>query len=359
MAQTHKYQQMGAGFESDDPSSPVPEVFASWVHGTVAYEEDDDQFIVFYNVNPGHNISKCSVLMTKKDPEGGFSTPVVVASHKGVESMKTQAAGIAANGDYVVLVGVFPWANTVSQRTDIYRSRDKGISWTVDTMKDSASGKKIAAYNGDVSGFLILKSGRIITLAVEPAPSFLTRIFNSDDDGLSWHQSSIAGAPTDVTEPAWAQLPDGTIICMARAAVRHGQTTEKIAAKFFQSFDSGLTWTKPTDSTSITDFTLSNGEMIVRKDVEEVEFIHHSRFIQPDGYSSLYVSRATFADAKADRFSPQERIGKLAASIDYDDGRGDSGYVGAKLSKSGVINAFYYDGRSNSANIHYAVGRKE
>ncbi len=358
MTKTYTYQQMGVAFESDDPLSPLPENFASWVHGTVAYDEDDDKFVVFYNVNPGHDISRCSVMMTRKDPEGGFSPPVIIASKKAVESMKTQAAGIAANGDYLVLAGVFPWGDAVSKRTDIYRSCDKGVSWSVDTMRDSADGEEITAFNGDASGFLVLSSGRIITLAVEPAPSYLTRIFYSDDNGTTWKKSSIAGNPTDVTEPAWAQLPDGTIICMARAAVRHGDTSQQIPAKFFQSFDAGETWTEPQDSTSITDFTLSNGEMIVRDDVDEIEFIHHSRFVQPDGYSSLYVSRATFADAKADKFSPQLKIGKLAGNVDYDDGRGDSGYVGARLSKSGLINVFYYNGRRTAANIHYAVGRK-
>lgn len=358
MTETYKYQQMGTAFESDDPLSPLPERSASWVHGTVAYDEEDDKFVVFYNVNPGHNITQCSVMMTRKDPEGGFSTPVVVASKKNAESMKTHAAGIAANGDYIVLAGVFPWGDVVSKRTDIYRSSDKGISWSVAIMRDSADGAEVMAFNGDISGFLVLSSGRIITLAVEPSPSFLTRIFYSDDNGATWHKSSITGNPTDITEPAWAQLPDGTIVCMARAAVRFGETTQKIPAKFFQSLDSGETWTEPVDSISITDFTLSNGEMIVREDVGEIEFIHHSRFVQPDGYSSLYVSRATFADAKADKFSPQLKIGKLAGDIDYDDGRGDSGYVGARLSKNGVINIFYYDGRRSGANIHYAVGRK-
>jgi hypothetical protein len=349
---------MGVGFDSLDPAAPVTAPFAAWVHATVDYDPDIDKFIIFYNINSGHSISTNRVLLTKKAPDGPFDTPVIVADNATTESAKTQAAGIAPNGDYLALVGVFNWGNSTPIRTDIYRSTTKGATWTITTMVDSADSSPIIAFNGDVSGFLKLASGRILTMAVEPAPSYLARVFYSDDNGATWSKASIAGAPTDVTEPGWVELPDGSIVCMARAAVRSGSTTTKIPAKFMTSFDAGATWSEPVDSTSILDFTLSNGQMLIDENSQTVEFIHHSRFAQPDGFTSFYVASASFDDAKTDNFGAQIRIGKLAAYVPIGGSSGDSGYVGAAKSSTGVINAFYYNGLRNAAQINWAVGRQ-
>ncbi len=354
----YAYTQMGVAFESLDPLAPVNQPFASWVHATVDYDSTTDNFVVFYNISPGHNISRNSVLLMLKDAETPtFETPLLVASDEGNFSYKTQAAGITPGGDYLALVGVFNWGNSTPIRTDIYRSNDKGLTWSVTTMQDETSAN-IIAYNGDVSGFLKLASGRILTFAVEPAPSYLSRIYYSDDDGATWTKATIAGNPTDVTEPGWVELPNGTIICMARASVRNGSVNEIIPAKFMTSSDGGVNWTVPVDSASITDFTLSNGEMLINENEATVEFIHHSRHTKADDFSTLYVSSATYENAEADNFGPQVKIGRLAAYTALGNSTGDSGYVGAAKSSKGTINVFYYNGERDEAQINWAIGRQ-
>jgi len=345
------YTQMGKAFDSTDGAG---DPFASWTHATVAYDESEDNLVVFYNTNAGHSINTNSVMMRKKKTNSDAFTAVkVVASDSGNFSYKCQAAGIAANGDYVALVARFPWSTGDSDATYIYRSTDHGVTFTPTLMQ--SGGSNVIAYNGDVSGFLLTLSGRICTFAVEYG-TFLSRIFYSDDNGATWSQSSIAGTQTDVTEPAWCDIGDNKLVCMARAAVRFGNTSQVIPAKFMTSSDNGATWTEPVDSTSITNFTLSNGEMIPNYESKQIEFIHHSRFTEADNFSSLLQSTASFDDAYTDNFSKQVRIGKLAAYTEMGTSTGDSGYVGAKKSSNGVITAFYYTGARISAQINYLVG---
>uniref|UniRef100_A0AB39AJ63 Sialidase family protein n=1 Tax=Vibrio phage P018-4 TaxID=3229728 RepID=A0AB39AJ63_9CAUD len=345
------YSLMGKAFDSSDGAG---DPFASWTHATVGYDKETNEFIIFYNTSSGHNINTNSVLLRRKfETSDAFSDAEIIASDKGNFSYKCQAAGIAANGDYVALIARFPWGAGESDATYVYRSVDKGLNWTSTQMLLGGT-TPIIAYNGDVSGFLVTRTGRILTFGVE-YDTYLTRIFYSDDNGVTWNQSSISGSPTDVTEPAWCDLGDGRLVCMARAAVRTGNTNQIIPAKFMKSSDNGLTWSEPIDSGSITNFTLSNGEMIPNYKTKTIEFIHHSRFTEEDNYSSILVSRATFDKAFEDKFSQQIRIGKLAAYTSLEDSTGDSGYVGAKAANNGVINAFFYTGKRTTAQISYMV----
>lgn len=350
-ATNYNYSQMGKAFPSSEGAN---DVFAAWTHATVDYDSSEDKFVVFYNTNAGHDINTNSVMMRKKKTGvDAFDTVKVVASDQGNFSYKCQAAGIAANGDYVALVARLPWGSGASDATYVYRSTDSGATFTSSLMQDG--GTTIAAFNGDVSGFLVTSTGRICTFAVENS-TYLTRIFYSDDNGATWSQSTIAGSVTDVTEPAWCDVGGGQLVCIARASVRAGTVDTVIPAKFMTSSDNGSTWTEPVNSTSITDFTLSNGEMLPDYDSGHIEFIHHSRHTEVDGYSSMLISRTSFEDALADNFKPQTRIGKLAAYTTLGDSTGDSGYVGAAKAANGVINAFFYTGKRTSAQISYMVG---
>lgn len=352
----YNYTMMGKAFDSYEG---VGDVSAHWTHATVAYDKSRDKVVLFYNTNSGHNITHCSVLMRTKDADSEeFSEPSVVASNKGVTSYKTQAAGIAANGDYIALVAKFPWGVNNNQECYVYRSTDGGQTFIPEPMM--FNGEFIKSYNGDVSGFLVTGSGRILTFAVE-AGSMNSRIFYSDDHGITWHQSSIAGNPKDVTEPAWCDLGGGKLICMARAQVRFGVPDYgREPAKFMRSDDNGTTWSNPVNSEYITDFTGSNGHMFYLKDQGHIEFIHHSRrtIDKEKGLSPLYRSYSNADDAWEGKFSPQVVIGKMASYLTLPDGRGDSGYVGGAIDKNGLINIFYYTGKRTNSNIAWVVGTR-
>jgi hypothetical protein len=288
--------------------------------------------------------------MRFKEPEGGFSNILVVADRisEGI-SCKTQASGIAANGDYISLVVLFNNSNSEIIGTNVYISKNKGITWTDQNMMiNDAEG--IRAFNGFVEGFLVLKSGRILTLGWHNG--FMNVIY-SDDNGFTWNYASIPECHS--YEPAWCELSDGTIICYLRSgtAGSAGFTT-KVPAYFTRSFDGGLHWEKPVASQSIINMNEANGHLFFHEDIKKVEFIHHSRFVEKDGYSSLLQSAASEEDAKNDRMGEQVRIHYLP---DQSAG-GDSGYIGAAKSANGIINAFYYSGTMTDADIHYLVGKK-
>lgn len=341
--QNYQYTQMGKAFDSREG---VNDNAGMWPHANIKYDATTDNFIIIYNTNSGHEITTNSVLFrTLRAGTDKFSAPIVVASEKNVKSYKCQASGIAKNGDYVALIGEFNWGSFPSTASWAYRSSDKGLTWSRTKMLDSSNANApILAYNADVTGFLVSDSGRIHTFADHP-DTLETRIYYSDDNGVTWSKSSIAGNPTDVTEPAWCDLGGGVLICYARASVRFGGVHEIIPAKYMYSLDDGLTWSAPVNSKSITNFTLSNGELLVDKQTKTVEFVFHSRYTDADNYCSLYRSCATFADAFNDNFSKQERIGKMVAYTPYLSSQGDSGYVGAAKDKNGNIFGMFYTGQ--------------
>lgn len=345
------YADMGKAFDGMDTKQIIHDSHSSWTHANVAYDSELDKIIIFYNIKDGHILVRNKVVMRFKDANNNFSNLIVVADRmsEGI-SCKAQASGIAANGDYVSLVAHISNSTGVTLGTSIYRSLDKGHTWLRQDMM--VNGQKVIAYCGDVSGFLVLSSGRILTLACHPMTR-LVRILYSDDNGYTWHFSSVPECYKH-TEPAWCELSDGTIICYLRASVGDSGYTEKVPAYFTRSFDGGETWELPIPSQSVLNMNEANGHLIFHKDSKIVEFIHHSRFTELDGFSSIYFSMAKEKDAKQDRMGDDIRIGKLP---DQSKG-GDSGYIGACMSKLGDRAFFYYSGTPYRADIYYMISKK-
>lgn len=340
----YQYTLMGKAFSSNDG---VNDNAAMWPHANIKYDETTDNFIILYNTNAGHDIVRNSVLFrTKPANADAFSNPVIVASDKNNYSYKCQGSGIAANGDYVAIIAQFNWGGSyIPVAIWVYRSTDKGATWSRTQMLDASNGDDaILAFNGDATGFLLTQSGRILTFANHPT-TVETRIYYSDDNGTTWRKSTIAGNPTDVTEPAWCDLGGGKLICYARAAVRYGGINQIIPAKIMKSTDNGLSWSAPVDSVSIPNMTLANGELLPDYENRTVEFVFHSRYTDADNFCSLYRSCATFDDAFNDRMQKPERIGKMVAYTSYLTSTGDSGYVGAAKDKNGNIFGMFYTGQ--------------
>lgn len=346
-----RFIDKGKAFESDDPKQAVFGTHSSWTHANVAYDKETDNVLIFYNVKNRHEVLHNKVAMRFKDAKDNFSNLIVVADreNEGI-SCKTQASGIAPNGDYLSFVSLFYNSTAEIIGTDVYRSKDKGKSWSTTNMlidhKD-----RVKAYSGDVTGFLILKNGRILTLACDNI-SRLVRILYSDDNGLTWHLAKVPTSYTH-TEPAWCELSDGTIICYLRSTVGNTYPNRE-PAYFTRSFDGGLTWEELRPSRSILNMTEANGHLIYNKKEKTVEFIHHSRFAESDGYSSLFYSIASENDAKNDNMGQQIRIAKLPRQYP-----GDSGYVGAATDKRGAASIFYYSGTGYKADIYYIKQTKK
>lgn len=335
----------GKAFLSNDPSQAVSGTHSSWTHSNIAYDKETDNVLVFYNVKNAHEMIHNKVALRLKDAQDNFSNLIVVANRdaEGI-SCKAQASGIAPNGDYLSFVSLFYNTNGAIIGTDVYRSQDKGVTWTSTNMLINKH-ERVKAFSGDVTGFLVLANGRILTLACDPITR-LTRILYSDDNGYTWHLSKVP-ACYEHTEPAWCELSDGTIICYLRSTV--GNTfPNREPAYFTRSFDGGLTWEELRQSRSILNMTEANGHLIYNKKKKEVQFIHHSRFTESDGYSSIYYSEASEDDAKNDNMGEQIRIARLPKQYP-----GDSGYIGAAVDKRGDISIFYYSGTPKNADIYF------
>lgn len=346
------YQNMGKAFNTKSLGLGS---HASWSHSNVFYDASIDKVVVFYDVMPTHDIINTALVMAKKEPEGSFSTPIVVANRnaEGIAT-RSQASGLLKNGNYISIVSKIRNSDYVVLGTDVYISTDKGVTWNNSPL--IVGGTEYKADGGDVTGCLVLKSGRILLWGKKDG-SKLCDVIISDDNGVNWYYGVIAGSPTNHTEPAWCELSDGTIIAYLRNTVG-GSYSTKYPAKIVKSIDSGLTWSAPVDSTSILDYVESNGAMVYHEDKKVIEFIHHSRFVQIDGNSSLYLSSASEEDFKNDKFSPQTRISQLPpqASSPVD---GDSGYVGACILPNNSVYAFYYTGSHSDSEICYLIGKPE
>ncbi|BES62416.1 sialidase family protein [Dysgonomonas capnocytophagoides] len=347
------YVNMGVAFESNDKTQLLYGTHSSWTHANVAYDHSLDKVLVFYDIKDGHTLIHNRVAMRFKDVEGGFSNLIVVADREqeGI-SCKTQASGIAANGDYISLVALFNNSDGSIIGNSIYRSRNKGKTWSATEM--FVNKERVKAYNGDVTGFLVLKSGRILTWACHPITRRV-RVFYSDDNAAIWNLASIPECYKH-TEPAWGELSDGTIICYLRSTVGDAGYSKKVPAYFTRSFDGGLTWELPVPSKSILNMNEANGQLIFYKKPKTVEFLYHSRFPEGDGYSSLFLSIASEEDAKNDKMGESLRILKLP--MQNGSYNGDSGYIGGCKSKTGIVTAFYYSGSYSNANIYYLIKPK-
>jgi hypothetical protein len=337
------FTNIGIAFRGTDPTQLLQGTHSSWPHANVAYDKSLNKFVVFYDIKNYHELINNRVTMRFKEPEGQFSDLIVVADRMSENiSCKTQASGIAANGDYISLVVNYDNSNTASLGVDVYVSKNKGNTWTSHNMVINN-----IPYKGHIEGFLVLKSGRILTLGGN------VHIIYSDDNGITWNYASIPKCHSG--EPAWCELSDGTIICYLRShsATIVGYTT-KSPAYFTRSYDGGLHWEEPIPSKSILNMNEANGHLFFHEDIKKVEFIHHSRFVENDGYSSLFQSAASEEDAKNDKMGAQVRIHYLPNQITG----GDSGYIGAAKAANGIINAFYYSGTMTNADIHYMIGKK-
>lgn len=348
----YNYFFLGKSFRSNDSTQSIYNTHSSWTHSNVSYDNKTNNIIIFYNVKPMHNIVFNKVAMRTLNEIGEIGNAIVVADREkeGI-SCKSLASGIDKNGNYLSLVGILNNHSGNVLGTYVYRSVDKGKTWSSHPM--TVNKDIVKAFHGDVSGFLLLKNGRILTLACHETTR-LTRILYSDDDGFTWHFATIPPCYKH-TEPAWCELSDGTIICYLRNSIAEDGYYSPVPALFMKSIDGGLIWSTPIKSKSVLNMTEANGQLLYHENSKMVEFIHHSRCTEKDGFSSIFQMAAAEDDAKNDNMGREVRIMQLPPQ----DKGGDSGYIGGCLSKDEFSHIFFYSGTQTNADIYYLKGYKK
>lgn len=352
------YQAMGRAFDSNDPTLVDHDTHASWAYSNVHWDAKINKVVVFYTIKPVHALTNVRLLMRHMDTDYNFTLPTVVADGRASNlALRSQGSAILNNGDYIVLVSRMN--NTTSEQLgcDVYKSADSGVTWTITEIL--IGGQPIKGTDGDINGCIVLASGRVISYLKEYGTN-IARFLYSDDNGTTWAFASwTSGTWWDYSEPAFVELTNGTIICYLRpnGGGQPGDATPEKAI-FTKSLDGGLTWSNPVQSTSITDFTQGNGQLLLDKSAGRVEFLHYSRHKKVDNMSSIYQSIASEADAENDNFGQPNRIIRFNRTDSYEGKIGDGGYVGACFLPDKSVIGFYYTGDKTKANICYFVGKK-
>ncbi|MGN7387713.1 sialidase family protein [Sporosarcina sp. SAFN-015] len=353
------YQAMGMAFDSNDPTLVDHDTHASWPYSNVHWDAKINKVVVFYTIKPTHALTNVRLMMRHMDVNYNFTEPKVIADgRKENLALRSQGSCILPNGDYCVFVSRMDNTTQVQLGCDMYISSDSGKTWTIREI--GLYGNPIKGQWGDINGAIVTKTGRIITYLCEYQTT-IARFLYSDDNGVNWYWSEWEGGSTyyNYSEPAFLQLSNGTIICYLRPN-SGGQPLDAIPEKaiFTKSTDGGLTWSKPIQSKSITDFTQGNGQLLLDKEAGRVEFLYYSRHKKLDDMSSIYQSIASESDAENDNFGEPNRIIRFNRTDSYDGKIGDGGYVGACYLPDKRVVGFYYTGDKVKANICYFVGKK-
>jgi hypothetical protein len=274
-ASNYSYVNYGQAFDTSDTTLSDYDAHAGWSYGNVHWDSELNKAMFLYTLKPYHSVLNNRMMLSFKNADGSFSDPILVSDGRSInESRRTTASLILPNGDYIILMSVLNNSTGAAIRTDLYRSSNKGLSWDI-TLDVKVEGSSIKGNNGDVCGLLRLNSGRLISWLLEEG-TLQSRVIYSDDEGVSWNYADMLGNPSEMTEPAWVELSDGTIVAYLRENIDVNFKQMRPAFVTY-SYDQGETWTNPEASASILNYTQGNGTMILDKETGLIEFIHYSR----------------------------------------------------------------------------------
>ncbi len=146
------------------------------------------------------------------------------------------SAGLAANGDLIVITG--GWADPGSFTTlltpILSRSSDGGSNWTISTTSTAFPDE--SGYMGNPYGDIVQGENGNLFAAMYSGNPGATRIFRSTDDGYTWYEYSHINRSVVVNEPALLHLGDGHWLCASR--------TYNSGLDLYVSFDNALTWSR-------------------------------------------------------------------------------------------------------------------
>ena len=129
---------------------------------------------------------------------------------------------------------------------DVWRSTDDGATWTRQT---ASPGWSARGYQSSVA----LPDGSIVLMGGENSTGFTNDVWRSTDKGATWTQQTASAGWSARADPASVVLPDGSIILM-------GGDVGGYANDVWRSTDRGATWTEVTSYngwSGRTDHTLS------------------------------------------------------------------------------------------------------
>src|SRR5690606_3640653 len=117
---------------------------------------------------------------------------------------------------------------------DVWRSTDKGATWTQMTANAGWSARYM-------SSSVVLPDGSIILMGGGNASSTFSDVWQSTDMGVTWIQVNANPGWSARRSPASLILPDGSIVLMGGTTYAAGPLND-----VWRSTDKGATWTQMT-----------------------------------------------------------------------------------------------------------------
>jgi hypothetical protein len=142
---------------------------------------------------------------------------------------------VSLSDDTIILTGGI--AAAADYRRDVWKSIDKGASWTQQTAT--------ASWSDDGHHCCVaLQDGSLIIIGrVQGGGSWYSRVYHSTDQGANWHEHSILSYPWWTVRHHFScvVLSDGSIVLMGGyLADGSGQRVNDV----WRSTDQGVTWTQ-------------------------------------------------------------------------------------------------------------------
>ena len=134
---------------------------------------------------------------------------------------------VLPDGSIVLMGGNYD----TSSFNDVWRSTDKGVTWTQQTDHAGWTGRY-----GQSS--IVLPDGSIVLMGGTSSGVDLNDVWRSTDKGVTWTQQTANAEWSERYYPSSIVLPDGSIVLMS------GETSDGKSNDVWRSTDKGATWTE-------------------------------------------------------------------------------------------------------------------
>lgn len=318
-----------AGFPFEKPDGYE---YVGWPFYCLQYDADINSIVFLINCGHVHGENENYDLYM-----GIMNLDTYEVTTKFLFSHEDEGHGMYSCGFCINDIGEYLF--TAADADKLYRSSDKGESWTSKSMNI-----------GFPFGLMQLSNGRYLCHNNGTKGA----IYYSDDSGATWTLSKITNGGY---ENCIIELDDGNLICLARKSWSGTDNGSYTGNKIFEppiisySTDYGTTWTNDVESTTIAEMTSDNCCGFYHEEEGLVELFVTSRYPHGDALGIMYQYITSLENAKNDNWGTPKVIFYATSKV-YD----DYGYIGGVKDATGDMHIMFYDGDSDfsgSCNYKY------
>ena len=128
--------------------------------------------------------------------------------------------------------------------SDVWRSTDKGISWTIQTEHAEWGSEDWTSGRLDFSSIVLADGSILVMGGVQFNVGPKNDIWRSNDKGASWSLVTAAAPWAPRSSHTSVALPDGSIVVMGGVVYEPYTGEPTLSDEVWRSTDQGLTWTR-------------------------------------------------------------------------------------------------------------------